>query len=433
MSGEIARLIHQLRMLSGLRADVPRPEPLRSRVIPHSDRNDNAALKQQPIKVLFFSRNLSHEGASISLKELVCGLLQLGVIAPELISFEDGPLRTGYESLGIKVRVLPNVLPEIFTIKGLDAEVEELSVLIKASGAQLVFANTLLNFASILAAEKAGVPSVWNIRESEPWNRYFRFLPNPVAQRAIAAIGLPTQVIFVANTTRGVWKDFDDAGRFAVIHNALDQSRFLDDLSRDRGSARLSFGWRQDEIVLLCVGTVCERKGQEDALRALRSIADKLTPPVRLVFAGDASDRYALRLRQVAADLCRDSRVRVDFINAEQNIGRCYRAADVFLLCSRVESYPRVILEAMAFGLPIVTTPVFGVAEQLPDREDALFYAPGDITKLGEHFLTFISNSGARRLYGQRAKARFGTMHSMDDMLGAYAKVIRRREGLGAQ
>ena len=40
-------------------------------------------------------------------------------------------------------------------------------------------------------------------------------------------------------------------------------------------------------------------------------------------------------------------------------------AADVFCCTSRVESYPLVILEAMAAGLPIITTPVFGISEQV--------------------------------------------------------------------
>ena len=45
--------------------------------------------------------------------------------------------------------------------------------------------------------------------------------------------------------------------------------------------------------------------------------------------------------------------------------GRFYQAADVFVCTSRVESFPRVTLEAMAHGLPIVTTPVFGIREQV--------------------------------------------------------------------
>ena len=175
---------------------------------------------------------------------------------------------------------------------------------------------------------------------------------------------------------------------------------------------------------------MCQRKGQEDALLALQSFAGKLTLPVRLVFVGDASDRYGQRLRQTATALCRESRVRVDFINAGQDIGRCYKAADVFLLCSRVESYPRVILEAMAFGLPIITTPVFGVAEQLPGSDDALFYAPGDIARLGEHLLHTSRDQSSRLRLGQSARTRFNAMHSMDEMLGAYTALIGSCAGI---
>ncbi len=62
-----------------------------------------------------------------------------------------------------------------------------------------------------------------------------------------------------------------------------------------------------------------------------------------------------------------------------------WQAADVFCCTSRVESYPLVILEAMAAGLPIITTPVFGIAEQVRPRVNALIYQPGDIPGLARH------------------------------------------------
>lgn len=422
LSSDITFLLHRFRLAIGLRGLVPRPEPLVSRL--GSVLCGGRSIHGSSLKLLVFSHNLDREGASISLMELVCGLKNRQAIAPEVISFGDGPLRSEYESQGITVHVLPNVRHSISTTKRLDQEVELLSKRIQASAADLVFVNTLLNFPAVLAAEHAGVPSVWNPRESEPWDRYFRFLPDPVAQQAIAAIGLPRNVVFVAEATRAVWKDFEHAANFTVIHNALNLNRFAEQISGNRVTERCALGWSEDEVVFLCVGTLCERKGQVDALRALEKIADLLTVPVRLTFVGDATGRYALEQQRFALRFQGNGRVRISFVDSTTSIGRYYLAADIFLLCSRVESFPRVVLEALAFGLPIISTPVFGVVEQLPEPTDACFYEPGEVAMLGKQMLEMANNPIVRQRLSERSTARFSEMPSFDQMLQAYESVL---------
>lgn len=422
-SADIAWLWHRLRLALGLRGLVPRPVPLVSRCVEGGGtqrRNEETSPR-----LLFFSHNLDREGASISLKELVCGLKNRQGILSEVIAFGDGPLRLEYEKHGIPVDVLPSVLHRISTKKRLNREVKQLANRIRASSADVVFVNTLLNFPAVLAAEEAGVPSVWNPRESEPWDSCFRFLPDPVAQQAIAAIGLPRCVVFVAESTRAVWKDFEGAANFKVIHNALNLDRFVESTPNNKASVRRSLEWSVDEVVFLCVGTLCERKGQQDALQAIEKIADRLKANVRLVFVGDASGRYGQALRHAALWLQDNDRIRVCFETPTARIGNYYFAADVFLLCSRIESYPRVILEALAFGLPIISTPVFGVAEQLPDATDAFFYAPGDVVQLSQRMLEVTNDPMVRQRLSDRAKARFAEMPSFDQMLQAYESVLR--------
>jgi glycosyltransferase involved in cell wall biosynthesis len=410
-------------MAAGLRASDTRPVPLISKLGHVSGKRHPD--KSHPLRLLVFSHNLDREGASISLKELVCGLKTRVAVIPQVISFEDGALHSEYEACGVTVEVLPSMLRRISTMKRLDREVASLSKRIQASDPDVVFANTLLNFPAILAAEQVGVPSVWNPRESELWSDFFQFLPPPVAQQAIAAIGLPRRVVFVAESTRTVWKEFEQDADFTVIHNALNLDRFAEHLSGDKASVRRSLGWSTDEVVFLCVGTLCERKGQQDALQALKKIADHLEVAIRLVFVGDSNGRYGQELQRLALRFNENSRVRICFEVSTATIGNYYLAADVFLLCSRLESYPRVVLEALAFSLPIITTPVFGVVEQIPDPSDAFFYVPGDIVHLGKHILELANTSKVRQQLSQRSKARFAEMASFDQMLQAYEGVLR--------
>jgi len=422
-SGDVAWLTHRVRRALGGGGALPRPAPLASRLTRGS--GDSPDGTQRPIRLLVFSPNLDYEGASISLKELVLGLQRRLGVAPLVVAFADGPLRSQYESQGMRVHIVPDLQYPISTLRRLVREVQKLSECIAASGADVVLVNTLLSFPAILAAEQAAVPSVWNPRESEPWDSYFRFLPDPVAHKAIAAIGLPSRVVFVAEATRKVWQEFDDGKRFAVIHNSLDLSRFADQLAGDKGAQRDVLGWGADEVAFLCVGTVCERKGQADVLFALKDIGAKLRVRIRIVFVGRATGRYGRQQQRRAQRYLLNERIRVDFVDSTLGIGQYYKGADVFLLCSRVESFPRVVLEALAFGLPIITTPVYGVLEQLPDPQDACFYDPGDVTSLGGEMVALANDPALRARFGQRSKARFLQMPSYEQMLDAYEKVLR--------
>ena len=426
LSGDISWLFHRLRLALGLRALVPRPVALVSEVGSSGTLHGSELGRQVPMKVVFFSHNLCYEGASISLKELVLGLTRRGEITPAIVTFEDGPLRADYESNGIAVQVLPDILHKVSTLKRLSVEVERLVSLIQESGAGLVFVNTLLNFPAILAAERAGVTSVWNPRESEPWDSYFRFLPDPVAQRAIAAIGLPRKVVFVAQATRKVWSTFDVDGRFEVIHNGINLNRLpLRNDATERARCRTALELEAGSIAILCVGTLCDRKGQMDLVEAFAVLPEAISSRVQMLLVGDDRGNYAQAIKDRCRSLPVSVRGGIRIIPPTESIASFYAAADVFVLSSKVESFPRVVLEAMAFGLPIITTPVFGVLEQVVEGENASFYPPGD-SRLLAKLIEQLSRDDALRLQmGANSLQRMSQITTFDEMVAGYARIIK--------
>ena len=426
MSGNITWLIHRVRVTLGMRGAVPRPEPLASQVGTSTGPYGRAVGQHGPIKVLVFSHNLDFEGASISLKELVLGLFHRGVITPEIVAFEDGSLRSEYASQGISVQIVPNTLNKVSTLKRLSVEVDRLASLIQETGAGLVLVNTLLNFQAVLAAEHAGVPSVWIVRESESWERYFCFLPDPVAQRAIAAIGLPRKVVFVAHATQKVWDAFDKHHRFTVIHNGINLNRFpLRDDAAERVRCRDALGLKTDSIAVLCVGTLCDRKNQMDLVEAFTVLPDAISRRVQILLVGNDHSNYADALKRKCHALPIHSRGGIRIVPPTESIASFYAAADLFVLSSKVESFPRVVLEAMAFGLPIVTTPVFGVREQVIEDENALFYAPGDRRSLAKQIEYLVCDNSRRQRMAESSRQRISQMTTFDEMVDAYAGICR--------
>ena len=116
---------------------------------------------------------------------------------------------------------------------------------------------------------------------------------------------------------------------------------------------------------------------------------------------------------------------RVEVVPTTSDVGFYYRAADLFVLTSRVESFPRVILEATADALPIVTTPTFGVVEQVVEGRNALFYPAGDASKLAAALATMIEDGALRACMSDASKRRLDEMTTFDQMVDGYADLIK--------
>jgi glycosyltransferase involved in cell wall biosynthesis len=151
------------------------------------------------------------------------------------------------------------------------------------------------------------------------------------------------------------------AERTEVIGNGVDVDRFT---PIDKAEARRRLGLPADVPVLVSVGTLCERKGFHRVIEALPALRLR-HPGLLLVVVGGAGAEgdWSARL----ATLVRERGVAdaVRFLGAmpPDELRVPLSAADVFVLATRYEGWANVLLEAMACGLPVVTTDVGGNAE----------------------------------------------------------------------
>ena len=113
----------------------------------------------------------------------------------------------------------------------------------------------------------------------------------------------------------------------------------------------------------------------DTALHTLQRLLPDL-PAARLTIAGDGDERP--RLEQLALDLGLRECVRFTGLLSREEIARLYESADVMLNTSRVDNLPGSILEALASGLPVVSTNAGGIPYLVRDRETALLVPPGD-------------------------------------------------------
>ena len=134
--------------------------------------------------------------------------------------------------------------------------------------------------------------------------------------------------------------------------------------THDRSALRRERGIAEDETILLCMGVFQERKGQLALVLAFATVAP-LFPRARLVLVGEHPTAYSASVREAVRLLGLEDRV--EFVPIQPDIYPWYAVADILVNASDVESLPRSILEAKAFGLPTLGTDVFGLPEIISD------------------------------------------------------------------
>jgi glycosyltransferase involved in cell wall biosynthesis len=293
-------------------------------------------------------------------------------------------------------------------------------------GVELVYGNTRQTFYAIDAAHRVGLPSVWNPRESEPWQGYFGYLGAEIAARALKCFSYPYKVVFVADATRESCEALNTRYNFTTIHNGLDRKRFAKTLSEwPRERARKNLGLSPEQVMILLPGTVCERKGQTDLVDAIALMDEHLISGIRCFIVGDREGEYSDRLKASRARLPALKRASVQIVTETPDIGLYYGAADVFVCTSRLESFPRVVLEGMAAALPIVTTPVFGISEQVQPDINALIYQPGNARELAELLSTLALDLRLREKLGSNSLVVLDSLTDFEEMASAYGSILR--------
>jgi glycosyltransferase involved in cell wall biosynthesis len=378
-----------------------------------------------PVRVLMVGHALDLTGAPHSQFELAAGLKRRQLVDPVMLSTADGPLKQRYESAAIETQIIEHPLANVCDERDYQRWITVTGKLFRKLQVAAVHANTLQTFWAVDAAAAAGLPAIWNVRESEAWQTYFDWLPSALRPFAYACFERAWRVVFVSDATRAAWSPLERSIAFAVIHNGLDLHAFDTRLNEfDRDQARQRIRAEHADVVIVLVGTVTERKGQLDLVRAAALLTPGLPERCKIYIIGDRPSAYSSELHRETAELRTCWKDRLHILPETEAVPVYLRAADIAVCSSRIESYPRVILEAMAAGLPIVTTPVFGIVEQVRAGENALIYQPGDESELAGALTRLINEPDTRSRMGERSRTILQELTSYDQMLEQYAALF---------
>lgn len=366
-------------------AEAP-PKGSRVRLAPEPD-----LLPQpdRPLRVLVVTHNLNFEGAPWFIFELARHLAAQPGVQVRVLSPQDGPMRSVFANAGMAVAVA-DLAPALRakTADEFHAALPAATAGVDWDGTDLVIANTMVCFWAVHAARHAGKPVLLYVHESAAIRRFFEPIAAPALFPVIEeAFRQATRVVFTADSSLRVFDYLGSRGNFSLLPSWVDAAR-VDAFATTRDSAdlRRKHGLSSDAVLVVNIGSVCERKGQHVFIQAVDLLKSELgfTYPgkdIQFLMVGAREGLYLETLKEEINRLGLGRLAR--FAPETGEIFDYYQLADIFVCTSFEESFPRVLLESAAFRKLIVSTNVNGIAEMVgPD--EAWLMPPGDRYRLAE-------------------------------------------------
>ena len=308
--------------------------------------------------------------------------------------------------------------------------------------------RTLLTLRRLLTAEKTDVLQAWmyhanllasvigpTVQTPVIWN--MRAVPDVDYGRQVALIDAtlsrmarrPAAVI--VNSEHGrqyMAKRGYDGARWRVIPNGFDTTQFAPDVSARR-RLRMEWGVGEDQVLIGLVARLDPVKDHLTFLEAARLLGE-LEKTVRFVCVGGGDERYFDQLRDAASGA--GIADRVIWAGSRSDMAAVNCAFDIATCSSLSESFPNVVGEAMACGVPCVVTDVGDAARLV--AETGIVVSPHSPSALASAWHEMIvSGAAARIARGEQARERIIANFSLDRVVADYEDLYTTVAGTSGQ
>lgn len=200
-----------------------------------------------------------------------------------------------------------------------------------------------------------------------------------------------------------------------IIRNGVDLGRFQ---GQRRNEARLRLGLPRDTLVVGTAGRLADVKDHGTLLEALRLLATDRVPFLGVI-AGDGPLKSALESRILTLGL----QDRVRLLGHRPDVETVLAALDIFVLSSQSEGLPMAILEAMASGLPVISTRVGGVDEVVEEGRTGLLVEPRSPEALAKAIGCLAGDRERRSQMGAAGCALARREFSLEAMVANYERL----------
>ncbi|QDU99236.1 glycosyltransferase [Lignipirellula cremea] len=378
-----------------------------------------SATETRPLRTMFLITSMPIGGAETLLVNLVrrldrtriqpeiCCLKELGPLGEELA--QEMPVHHGLLGGKYDCRVLGR-LTNLLRDRRIDA------VVTVGAGDKMFWGR--------LAAWRAGCPVVLSALHSTGWpdgvGRLNRWL-TPITD---GFIGVASE-----HGRHLVENEKFPAEKVHVIPNGVDVQRFRP-APEQRARLRAELGIPADAPLVGIVAALRPEKNHLLFLRAAALLQHDL-PETHFLLVGDGPEREKL----TAAVAGRPIESHVHFLGSRSDVPELLAALDLFLLTSHNEANPVSILEAMATGLPVVSTRVGSVAESVEPGVTGYLAEPGHADEIAARAYTLLSDPALAAALGSAGRRKVVDRWSLERMVVGYEELIeaiyhRKQPGL---
>ena len=206
--------------------------------------------------------------------------------------------------------------------------------------------------------------------------------------------------------------------RVRVVYNGINLEPFEERPANDAG-IRQELGLSVEDFLIIQVARLDGLKDHLTAVRAMSEVVRKI-PHARLVLVGEGPERA--KIEPLIEELGLQDHVIL--LGARRDVPRLLFTADAFLLTSISEGIPLTIIEAMAAGLPVVSTDVGGVREILGEPLIGRLAPAGDEHQLAEALTELAEAPSLRKELGEKGRLRVFEVFSEETMHSQYAQIF---------
>lgn len=220
-----------------------------------------------------------------------------------------------------------------------------------------------------------------------------------------------------------VLKNYGISTPTEVIPTGIEPGSFA---AGDRAAFRKKYAIPQDRPVLLFVGRVAHEKNIGFLLKAVDQVRKEIAD-VLFIIAGEGPAQESLQ-REVRELGLGENVMFIGYLDRHTELNSCYRAADIFIFGSRTETQGLVLLEAMAQGIPVVSTAELGTRDVLQEGL-GVWIAQEDLTDFSGKVVKMLSDAELRRDLGDAGRdyaQSWSASKQAERMLLLYRDVLNR-------
>lgn len=345
--------------------------------------------------ILIVSHDLSLSGAPMVMYNLACDLVDKGYFVT-VISPVEGMMREKLQQRNIPVMIDATLSGELHhETKKFMAHFD------------LMIVNTITMFQAVYASKELLVPAVWVIHESDSGCEL-------VATNSVVADAFHEADVVAIMCKKAMEK----YRRLVNVANFNLLTLGIKPLAQSDNGKR-----KEDSFVILNVGSVEERKGQDILIESILGLPENLAPHIKVYMVG----RILIpEFYEIIRERAEKSRWNFSFVGQvpHEDLATWYDMADVVLCSSRDETGPMTVLEAMSRGKAVISTDVGSVTDMITDGREGIIIPTENSAKMRESIELLYNDPGLRERMGRNAREKFVNSFTFNHFSDQFIRIV---------